>query len=121
MSTSDLSAGEFGVSLQRLTGQDNYNQWLRDFRVIAQLKGVWKFYNGKEPILAKPNRDTYLRTKSKRTGADVAVIASASDSHSQEKSTSEDNTLKVAEYKLDLEEYRENDQKARLALSLLTF
>ena len=121
MSTSDLSAGEFGVSLQRLTGQENYNQWLRDFKVIAQLKGVWKFYTGEESILTKPNRDTYLKSKTKRTGADAALVAAASDSPSQEKSTSEDYTLKVAEYKLDLDEYRDNDQKARLAHSLLTF
>ena len=80
MSTSDLSAGEFGVSLQRLTGQENYNQWLRDFKVIAQLKGVWKFYTGEESILTKPNRDTYLKSKIKRTGADVVLVAVASDS-----------------------------------------
>jgi hypothetical protein len=36
---SELSTAGVGVDLQRLTGQANYTQWTRDFKVVADLKG----------------------------------------------------------------------------------
>jgi hypothetical protein len=57
---SDLFTGEAGVSLRILTGQSNYNKWLRDFKMVANAKGVWKLYSREEEVLTAPDRNAYL-------------------------------------------------------------
>ena len=56
---SDLFTSEAGVSLQILTGQSNYNKWMRDFKMVANAKGVWKLYSGEE-VLTALDRNAYL-------------------------------------------------------------
>ena len=36
----DLLINDSGIKLQILKGQENFVRWSRDFRLIAQLKGV---------------------------------------------------------------------------------
>jgi len=63
---SDFSAQDTGIDLEKLKGQDNYIRWSRDFRLIADVKGVWKIITGEEEILTKPELEEYLPVKTKR-------------------------------------------------------
>ena len=124
MSTSDLSAGDVDVTLLRLTGHGNYNQWVRDFRVVAELKGVWKFYTGEEKILSKPDQDSYLKPKAERKIANAPTIASATTSREASYGADADAYIlqaRIAEFPFELDEYGDNEVKLRLAKSLLAF
>jgi len=103
-----------GVKLQILTGQDNYAPWLRDFRLAADHEGVWDLYDGSCDILAKPDRNKYLPSSSrKRRNADAEIAAQSNEYDA------DDIQMRIAEYKLDCEEYKENEKKVRTARTLL--
>lgn len=116
MSSSKTSTTDAGGQLQILTGQDNYLQWVRDFKLTAKAEGVWEFYIGTQEILAKPDREEYQipESKKKRMNADAQIAAS-------EGVTLDANTLEtnIIHYKLDVDEWKENDKKVRLAQTLL--
>ena len=54
-----LSTKGTGVSLQILKGQVNYLQWWRDFQVVAQAKGFFDIFTGKEIVYAPPNASDF--------------------------------------------------------------
>ena len=123
MATKQLSSLDTGVHLQVLTGQDNYNAWVRDFKIVAKSEGVWGFYQGTEPILTKPERaDYHIPTqKKKRMTADAEIVASDSSSSQAPTTPAALNTLEtnITLYKLDSEEWKDNDKKVRHAQTLL--
>lgn len=94
-----------GASLRVLSGQDNYSAWSRDFKVVATGKGVFKLYTGEMPVLEKPDKDTYLHPSGAVT--------------TRKKSDEFDFAAAVAEYRIDLDEYKDNAKLVREALSLL--
>ena len=97
--------------------------WL-GFDFVAQLKGVWGFYKGSEPILKKPNRDDYLKSKAKRTSADEEIAASGSNANAGTGTVKEsfkesvDISARIAEYRM---EYRYFEEKYRLAKALIVY
>ena len=109
-----------GVNLQILSGQDNYNAWVRDFKLLAKAEGIWQFYQGSEPLLSKPNRDDYHipQQKKKRVSADDSIVNSGNTSIP---TTGQLNTLEtnIVQYKLDVEEWKEHDKRVRRAQTLL--
>ena len=52
----ELSARGTGVDLQKLIGQKDYLGWKRDFKLVAQAKGLWGIIDGIEDIPGKPDR-----------------------------------------------------------------
>ena len=54
-----LSSEGTGVNLQVLKGQVNYLQWWRDFQVVAQAKGFFDIFTGRETIWAPPNASDF--------------------------------------------------------------
>ncbi|KAK7729318.1 hypothetical protein SLS63_006191 [Diaporthe eres] len=113
VSPKELSALGTGVDLQKLTGQKNYLSWKRDFKLVAQAKGLWEIIAGTEKILMKPDRTDYFLPVT-RTSA-----RQKKKSDDEDTPTASDQTARIAEYRLDLDEYRENEQKVRLAMSLI--
>jgi hypothetical protein len=105
-----------------LTGQQNYTRWRRDFRVVAESKGVWNIITGKEKILPKPEREIYLPNKSKTYN----TRASSSKTATGEEPTVDQTdqimyTTRMTEYKFALKEYDRNEAKVRLASSLIAY
>ena len=95
---------------QVLTGQDNYNQWARDFKLVAKSEGLWSFYDGTEPVVEKPNRADYgIPFRHKREVG--APWAPATAPHCTE--------TNIVLYKLDMDEWRENDKRVGSAQLLL--
>ena len=122
MSSSKTSTADAGGQLQILTGQDNYLQWVRDVRdskLAAKAEGVWEFYIGTQEILAKPDREDYQipKPKKKRMNADAQIAASGGVTLD---ATLDANTFEtnIIHYKLDVDEWKENDKKVRLAQTL---
>jgi hypothetical protein len=58
---SDFNHGDVGMKFQTLVGQSNFNRWLRDFKSIADEKGLWGLFIGGDEILKEPLRDAYFR------------------------------------------------------------
>ena len=116
MSSSKASSNNTGAQLQVLTGQDNYLPWVRDFKLTATSEGVWEFYQGTEEVLAKPEREDYQipKSKKKRLTADAEIAAAGGV-------PIDTNTLEtnIIHFKLDVDEWKENDRKVRRALTLL--
>lgn len=112
MSSSKTSTNNNGAQLQILVGQKNYVPWVRDFKMTATSEGVWDFYQGTEEILAKPDRDDYQipKTKKKRQSADSAIVAAGNSGVPLDTNTLETN---IIHYKLDLEEWKENDDRGK--------
>ena len=75
MFITNLSTEDTDVMLQCFTDQDNYNQWINNFHIIAELKGVWTFYKGTEQILGKPDKDAILKPKGTENPADALTKA----------------------------------------------
>ena len=144
---SELSSHDTGVDLQKLKGQDNYVRWSRDFKVMAEVKGVWKVITGDEPILSKPLREDYFpsfKDEGADRVADTAKIEDltpakkpstrasmkkaqleAADDDSDEATTptlsSAQLSARISEYKLDLEEYEKNNKMVRTANALMAY
>lgn len=102
----DFFKADSGISLQVLTGQHNYNQWARDFKIVATSKGVFGLYTGDTKILKKPVKQEYLSPG----GTGPATRKNTDDF---------DFSAAVAEYRLDLDEYKDNEKLVREAHSLL--
>lgn len=107
----DLLQADTSVDLQVLTGQVNYNQWSRNFKVKAIGKGVWKLYNGEQPIVTKPDQQAAL------TDPNAARrMTRAAD----EVLNSFDKVGAIAEYQLDLDEFHRYEGKVQIATELLS-
>ena len=107
-----MSAFKESISFQRLSGQDSYLQWSRDFKVVAEGKGVIGLYLGTTPILELPDRSKYFTSflttiRTTRSTADASATDLA------------DVQARILEYQLDLQQYEKNDIKNRVAKQLL--
>ena len=132
---SELSLQDTGVDLQRLKGQDNYVRWSRDFKVIAEVKGVWKVVTEEEPILTKPLREDYFqsfkaekKTVTEKTASrkstrlmDKTEDGNTTEAEETKNFTSADFSARISEYKLDLEEYEKNNKRVRIANALIAY
>ncbi|OBT54919.1 hypothetical protein VE04_06572 [Pseudogymnoascus sp. 24MN13] len=133
----NLSTADTGIDLERLQGQQNYLRWCRDFKIVAQAKGVWQIISSVESIMKKPDRHEYFQTTrefshsaaAKEEGEDAAeadaeVEVEGKSEQAEEVQptlTHQEVSLRIAEYKLDLEEYEKNDKKVRNARSLIAY
>ena len=118
MSTTDIFTGSARDNFQVLTGQANYNRWVRDFKLVAKAAGVWDFYEGTVDVLTKPDRDDYRvpKAKKKRDTADAEIASSGASASTNETAQSVDLLrASVVQHKLDVEEWRDNDKKVRIA------
>ena len=117
----DLLVNESGIKLQVLKGQKNYVRWSRDFKLIAQLKGVWNIISGEEPILLRPQKQDYFNAMkpTKKRGTDDTIMSDGIKSTISNEVT--DNSSRIAEYKIDLEEYERNNKRVRTAAALLQY
>ena len=102
----DFDEAGKGASLRTLTGQENYSSWVRDFKVLATEKGVFGLYTGEMQILAKPDKNTFL-------------YPNGGDRASRKKTDEFDFTAAAAEYRIELEEYKDNEKLVRVASALL--
>ena len=82
----------------------------RDSKMTATTEGVWGFYEGTEEVFAKPECEYYPipKTKKKRQSADAQTGAVGAGGVPLDTNTLE---TKIIHYKLDLEEWKENDKK----------
>ncbi|KFX96088.1 hypothetical protein V490_03519 [Pseudogymnoascus sp. VKM F-3557] len=113
-----LSTADTGIDLERLQGQQNYIRWARDFKLVAQAKGVWRLITGAEALLPRPHRTDYFQTTRK------APLDESKDDIPEEDvtpMTNQEISVRIAEYKLDLEEFEKNEKKVRGALTLITY
>ena len=139
---SEFSSNDTGVDIQKLKGQVNYTLWKRDFQILAEVKEVWKLIIGKEPIVDKSiYKNYFILNKPNAATRSAAKSAEERDKNNQGVSNKpniitrsaakkveerkEDNykgkksyfffQLKVAEYKIDLEEFKKNSKLVRFA------
>lgn len=86
--------------------------------MTATSEGVWDFYQGTEEIFAKLQRDDYQipKAKKKRQSVDATIVAAGNGGVPLDTNTLETN---IIHYKLDVEEWKENDKKVRLARAFL--
>jgi len=109
----ELSIKDSGVDLTRLTGQENYHQWIRNFKLIADLKGVWGIISREDDAVTKPVRTDYF--------ASVKIKNESGMAHEGPQAPDEDVSTRMAEYKIDLEEYTRYEKNCRIALSVLAY
>ena len=114
----DPADKDVGTKTQRLFGQSNYNIWAREFKVDARLRGVWKLFTGEENVLPKPNRRLYMPSSVTTPGASTR---SSTDKEVAAQSDGDRETrARLQEYQFDLEDWRDNEKRVRLALALLS-
>jgi hypothetical protein len=95
-----------GKGFPRLSGTDNYNQWMTAFEPIARLNGVWEFFiAGDKPGFIAPI------TKPRIT------FPSGTDAATRSKTAEFQYELEL--YKFNLEEWKDNEKRVRFALALL--
>lgn len=110
-------ASLLGKNFNKLSGPKNFTTWTKDFKPIAILNGVWKLYEGTDPVLAKPDlRDTVPAAagRPKRQTADAAIAAQAVVAEPPK-----DYSYAIAIYNVQLAEWKENEKAVRFALALL--
>lgn len=104
-----------------LQGQENYLAWKRDLKFIAEANNVWNILTGEEIIQDKPTRPTFsgvstqAKPAKKSNGKDADPIGS-----SVEAQTSDQLSLIIQFYKLDLDEYEKQQKRLRYARGLLS-
>lgn len=104
-----------GKNFERLTGKDNYRDWLQRFEPIARLNGVYGFYDGTDAIVEQPSHTTVFPDRQEgRTSRDQAAANDAA-----EKAAKENLTWNLAKYNLALDQWKDNDKRVRLALAIL--
>ena len=84
---------------------------------MIDFKNVWKFYIDTKTILKRLNIVHYKKSKTKKITVDIQIIAQKT----QNSLDSFDVDVKLAEYKLNLEKYRHNENKIRLIKVLINY
>jgi hypothetical protein len=52
---------DVSLGIERLVGQTNYHQWTRDFRALAQMKGLWKHFTREGAQVLYPTEGTHWK------------------------------------------------------------
>src|SRR4051812_42258285 len=85
-----------------LQGQENYLAWKRDLKFIAEAHDVWKILNGEETIHDKPTRPTLSKGQA---SSGPTTRSKDADQSSVDTQASDQLSLIIQFYKLDLDEY----------------
>jgi hypothetical protein len=105
MSTITNATSLLGKDFPRLSGTDNFHAWSTALEPVARLNGTWDFYlsqkDGGQDVLTKP-------TFSFPTGTDA--VTRSKDAVFQ---------FHLEKYKFDLDEWKDNEKRVRLALAIL--
>jgi transposase InsO family protein len=102
-----------------LEGQTNIVSWLRKFERAARAADVFEILTKQEEVISKkPVKTDYIKIKPTTRAQSKKTIAAADEAAA---SASETETSKdaFAEYKIDMEEYKENRKKVLKARGLL--
>ena len=89
--------------------------------MIAQLKGVWDIISNEEPIIPRPQKQDYFKAlkPSKEKGSDDTLMSDGTQPTISNEAT--DNSSRIAEYRINLEEYERNNKRVRTAAALLQY
>ena len=121
MASIKLTNESVEARVEVLQGQENYLAWKRDLKFIAEANNVWNILTGEEIIQGKPTRpafsgvSTQAKPAKKSNGKDADPIGS-----SVEAQTSDQLSLIIQFYKLDLDEYEKQQKRLRYARGLLS-
>jgi hypothetical protein len=121
MASIKLTNESVEARVEVLQGQENYLAWKRDLKFIAEANNVWNILTGEEIIQDKPTRptlsgvSTQAKPAKKSNGKDADPIGS-----SVEAQTSDQLSLIIQFYKLDLDEYEKQQKRLRYARGLLS-
>lgn len=99
----------------KLSGPDNYKSWVKEFKVIAYVQGVWSIYDGTEAILPKPVKPD----RPDRLDASGPGVATRSSASTEYAISFKNYKMQLEDFKADTVVYLDNDRRARLALGLL--
>ena len=111
------SAGNGQIDVERLRGQENYLRWARDFKVIADSRGLMQYYLGNKVMLEEPQRTRYFssisdprhETRQINDSTDVQISVA----------NSVDKLARLSEYQLELARYENQCREEREALQIL--
>ena len=121
MASIKLTNESVEARVEVLQGQENYLAWKRDLKFIAEANNVWNILTGEETIQDKPTRPTLFGVS---TQAKPAKKSNGKDgdpiSTSVEAQTSDQLSLIIQFYKLDLDEYEKQQKRLRYARGLLS-
>jgi len=92
-----------GVNIPILQSDSNFPAWQRSFEGAARQNGLWEFFTGDEAVLIKPTKPVKPTTSTREVQPDPDVWRTMLD-----------------DYKLDIDEYRYQQDKIGEALGLLT-
>jgi hypothetical protein len=121
MASIKLTNESVEARVEVLQGQENYLAWKRDLKFIAEANNVWNILTGEETIQNKPTRPTFpgvptqAKPAKKSNGKDAEPIGS-----SVEAQASDQLSLIIQFYKLDLDEYEKQQKRLRYARGLLS-
>jgi len=121
MASIKLTNESVEAQVEILQGQENYLAWRRDLKFIAEANDVWKVLNGNEVIHDKPTRPTFsdVQTSTRSTKKSNAKDADQ-NGNSVDTQASDQLSLVIQFYKLDLDEYEKQQKRLRHARGLLS-
>lgn len=106
MAANDLhTKNDSNLNITPLNGQENFIRWWREFLTLVRAKGYWSLFTGEEQLLPKPERNNYFTSAKGRSQMDsqesTKIVAS------------------IEEYRLDVDLYEKQMNRAQLAIELL--
>lgn len=132
MSSDDThySDSSTGLKVEILLGQGNYTRWARDLKLAAEGKDVWTLITpssiaeeDREEILTKPRRPTKPDlSAAKYTTIGTRGATSDGETAAKQEIFRTDNNnyqLDITEYKLNVEAFKEQQERIRDARTLL--
>jgi hypothetical protein len=127
MSTYLRSITALGRDFNKLSGEDNYDSWVKAFKLIAYLEGVWALYTGEKAVLSRPVEPTpdliteKFTTRSSRHPTDDDIVAQeCTDSYvTNDRNAYEEYKIRLLTYNLKLDKYIENREQVRYSRALL--
>jgi len=106
-SDDNSSSRDNSDDIEKLKGPTNFPRWKREFQILAFSKNYWELYTGEEEIIPKPFRGDYFSTGKGRE-ADTPKNEQLHYSNL------------IEEYRLDLDEWKEQSTRVREAIGFLS-
>ena len=115
MASIKLTNESVEARVEVLQGQENYLAWKRDLKFIAEANNVWSILTGEEIIQDKPTRPTLSGVSTQAKPAKKSNGKDADSTGSVDVQTSDQLSLIIQFYKLDLDEYEKQQKRLRYA------
>jgi hypothetical protein len=119
MASIKLTNESVEARVEMLQGQENYLAWKRDLKFIAEANDVWKILNGEEIIHDKPLRPTLSNVQA-LSGPVTRSSTRDAEQSSADAQASDQLSLIIQFYKLDLDEYEKQQKRFQYARGLLS-